>query len=188
MGPIEIDDDPVISRLVEASLSNRAKREGRSRTTTVNLVLLVPRCFSPFLSLPASGRGACLSPPVLRSFLHPSQAGEAGEIIFALRLPRVLAAALVGAALSATGVLFQGLFRNPLADPFVLGTSGGAAIGGAIGIFLVPTLSFRWIGAAQFGVRSLRAHHDPWCGISRAPAAASPWKPCCSLVSPSAPC
>ncbi len=64
-----------------------------------------------------------------------------------MRLPRVLAAALVGAALSATGVLFQGLFRNPLADPFVLGTSGGAALGGAIGIFLIPALSFAGFSA-----------------------------------------
>jgi iron complex transport system permease protein len=84
---------------------------------------------------------------VVRAFCHPSQAGEAGTIIFSLRFPRVLAAAIVGAALASTGVLFQGLFRNPLADPFVLGTSGGAALGGAIGIFLVPTLSFAGFGA-----------------------------------------
>ena len=84
---------------------------------------------------------------VIRAFCHPIQAGDASTIIFSLRLPRVLAAAIVGAALAATGVLFQGLFRNPLADPFVLGTSGGAALGGAIGIFLVPTLSFAGFGA-----------------------------------------
>ena len=83
----------------------------------------------------------------LRACLHPSRAGEAGEILFGLRLPRVLAAALVGAALSATGVLFQGLFRNPLADPFVLGTSGGAALGGAVAIFLIPTFSFAGFSA-----------------------------------------
>lgn len=84
---------------------------------------------------------------VLSTFLHPSRASEAQAIIFGLRLPRVLAAAVVGAALAATGVLFQGLFRNPLADPFVLGTSGGAALGGALGIFLLPTLSFAGFGA-----------------------------------------
>jgi iron complex transport system permease protein len=84
---------------------------------------------------------------VLRTFLHPSRAGEAQAIIVGLRLPRVLAAALVGGALAATGVLFQGLFRNPLADPFVLGTSGGAALGGALGIFLIPTLSFAGFSA-----------------------------------------
>jgi iron complex transport system permease protein len=85
---------------------------------------------------------------VVRALLHPSQAGEAGVILFSLRLPRVLAAALAGAGLSATGVLFQGLFRNPLADPFVLGASGGAALGGAIAVFLVPTLSFAGMSAS----------------------------------------
>jgi iron complex transport system permease protein len=85
---------------------------------------------------------------VLRAMLHPAESGDAAVILFSLRLPRVLAAALAGAALSATGVLFQGLFRNPLADPFVLGASGGAALGGAVAVFLFPTLSFAGIGAA----------------------------------------
>ena len=62
-------------------------------------------------------------------FVHLSQTWPQSDqtIIFQIRLPRVLAAALVGAALSVAGVLFQGLFRNPLADPYVIGTSGGAA-------------------------------------------------------------
>jgi iron complex transport system permease protein len=84
----------------------------------------------------------------LRALLHPKEATEASVIIFSLRLPRVLAAALAGAGLSATGVLFQGLFRNPLADPFVLGASGGAALGGALAVFLFPTLSFFGVGAS----------------------------------------
>ena len=105
-------------------MGSQSKRGSRARTNTVNLILLVALLLSIVL---ATSLGAVRLPvnEVLHAFLHPSQAGEAGEIIFALRLPRVLAAALVGAALSATGVLFQGLFRNPLADPFVLGTSGG---------------------------------------------------------------
>jgi iron complex transport system permease protein len=98
----------------------------------------------------SAGIGAVRIPlaEVVRALLHPSQAGEAGVILFSLRLPRVLAAALAGAGLSATGVLFQGLFRNPLADPFVLGASGGAALGGAIAVFLVPTLSFAGMSAS----------------------------------------
>jgi iron complex transport system permease protein len=71
-------------------------------------------------------------------------------IILALRLPRVLGAALVGAALAAAGALLQGLLRNPLADPYVLGTSAGGALGavvglvfaGAFGLFTVPLLAF----------------------------------------------
>jgi len=86
---------------------------------------------------------------VLRALMHPAESGDTGIILFTLRLPRVLAAGLAGAGLSATGVLFQGLFRNPLADPFVLGASGGAALGGAIAVFLVPSLSFAGVGAIE---------------------------------------
>ncbi len=74
-------------------------------------------------------------------------------IILHLRLPRVLGAALVGAALSVAGILFQGLLRNPMADPYVIGTSGGAALGASIGLVLsnyfsilgfsaIPTFAF----------------------------------------------
>jgi iron complex transport system permease protein len=60
-------------------------------------------------------------------------------ILLQLRLPRVLGASLVGAALAVAGALFQGLLRNPLADPFLLGTSAGAALGASI-VFAVPAL------------------------------------------------
>jgi iron complex transport system permease protein len=65
-------------------------------------------------------------------------------IFFAIRLPRVAGAAIVGAALASAGVLFQGLLRNPLADPYALGVSGGAALGGALGFLL--SLSFSFLG------------------------------------------
>jgi iron complex transport system permease protein len=51
------------------------------------------------------------------------------QILFVARLPRVIAGALVGAALAAAGVVFQALLRNPLATPFTLGVSAGAALG-----------------------------------------------------------
>ncbi|MEO8438170.1 MAG: iron ABC transporter permease [Chloroflexota bacterium] len=57
-------------------------------------------------------------------------------IVWELRLPRVLTAAIVGAGLAVAGATFQGIVRNPLADPYVLGTSSGAALGAAIGILL----------------------------------------------------
>jgi len=59
-----------------------------------------------------------------------------GTIIWQIRLPRVLLAALVGAALSLGGLVFQALLRNPLAEPYILGISGGAAIGAITGILL----------------------------------------------------
>jgi iron complex transport system permease protein len=57
------------------------------------------------------------------------------KVLLDLRLPRVILAMMVGAALAVTGVLFQGLFRNPLADPYILGTSSGAALGATIAVF-----------------------------------------------------
>jgi iron complex transport system permease protein len=61
-----------------------------------------------------------------------------GVIVRDLRAPRVLAAALVGGALAVAGALLQGLFRNPLADPYVTGTSAGAALG-AVGMIALGT-------------------------------------------------
>jgi iron complex transport system permease protein len=69
-------------------------------------------------------------------------------ILFSIRLPRILAAAIAGSALSVSGLLFQGLFRNPLADPYVIGTSGGAMLGASIAVFLLPPISIAGFGTA----------------------------------------
>ena len=73
------------------------------------------------------------------------------EIVLQIRLPRVLLGALVGAGLATAGALLQALLQNPLADPFLLGISGGAALGGVAAVALgggallglsVPVLAF----------------------------------------------
>lgn len=69
-------------------------------------------------------------------------------ILFTIRLPRIIAAMLVGSALSVAGLLFQGLFRNPLADPYVIGSSGGAVMGASIAVFLLPPISLAGFSAA----------------------------------------
>lgn len=58
------------------------------------------------------------------------------QIIFQIRLPRILTAGLAGAALALSGVALQGIFRNPLVDPHVIGVTSGAAFGGTLAIFL----------------------------------------------------
>ncbi|HEX7087172.1 MAG TPA: iron ABC transporter permease [Vicinamibacterales bacterium] len=63
------------------------------------------------------------------------------QIFFVARLPRVLAAALVGSALAAAGVVFQALLRNPLATPFTLGISAGAALGAMLALTFGATLA-----------------------------------------------
>jgi iron complex transport system permease protein len=76
-------------------------------------------------------------------------------ILFMLRLPRVIAGALVGAALASAGVLFQGMLRNPMADPYIIGTSAGAAFGATIAMMLPVSVAFLGFGlvpiAAFFG-------------------------------------
>ena len=72
----------------------------------------------------------------------------AHTIFLQIRLPRVLLAMLVGAALSGAGALVQGVFKNPMADPHILGVSSGAALGAAIGMVffessaLLPPIAF----------------------------------------------
>jgi len=75
-------------------------------------------------------------------------------ILLQLRLPRVLGAALVGAALGVAGALFQGLLRNPLADPLLLGTSSGAALGATLAFLLPASYTAYFLGfglVAVFG-------------------------------------
>ncbi|MBI3600925.1 MAG: iron ABC transporter permease, partial [Nitrospinae bacterium] len=81
------------------------------------------------------------------------------QILFSIRLPRITVAMLIGSALGASGAVLQGILRNPLADPYILGISSGAALMAAVGIifgsivfglFTVPLLAF--IGAVSTGV------------------------------------
>jgi iron complex transport system permease protein len=93
------------------------------------------------------------------------------QIFFVARLPRVLAGAMVGSALAASGVVFQALLRNPLATPFTLGVSAGAALGamlaltlnlpsGITGFSAVPIASFAGsLGAVAIVYALARAKH-----------------------------
>jgi len=69
------------------------------------------------------------------------------EIVLEIRLPRVVLAALVGAGLATAGALLQALLQNPLADPYVLGISGGAAVGGVTALAVGAG-----VGLGSFGV------------------------------------
>jgi iron complex transport system permease protein len=102
-------------------------------------------------------------------------AGQAADptvntVVLQVRGPRVLAALLVGAALAAAGTAYQGMFRNPLVSPDILGVSTGAALGAVLGIFL--SLNIFWVQMFAFagglfavglvyGVGSRLRGHDP---------------------------
>ena len=88
-------------------------------------------------------------------------AGETARLVAALRAPRVALAALVGAALALAGAAMQALLKNPLADPFLLGTSGGAAAGAALAALagvsplLSPAAAFAGAVCSSVGVAAL---------------------------------
>src|SRR6202163_48890 len=67
---------------------------------------------------------------------NPEVSPAVESVILQVRGPRVLAAMLVGAALAVAGTAFQGLFRNPLVSPDILGASSGAALGAVVAIYL----------------------------------------------------
>lgn len=74
---------------------------------------------------------------------EPGWRDGAENVVFQIRLPRVAAAALIGAALAVAGVSYQGMFRNPMVSPDILGASTGAGFGAALAILL---------GAGYFGI------------------------------------
>jgi iron complex transport system permease protein len=102
---------------------------------------------------------------------HRADVSPAVEsVIMQVRGPRVLAAALVGAALAVAGTAFQGLFRNPLVSPDILGASSGAALGAVMGIFfslgVIAIQAFAFVGgllavAAVYVIGSAVRSRDP---------------------------
>jgi iron complex transport system permease protein len=100
------------------------------RFATTLLGLLVLLAAAVVLGVVSGPSG--LEPGQVGAALFGDGDGAAADIVLRIRLPRVALAAVVGASLAVAGVLFQALLRNPLADPFILGISGGAALGGIV--------------------------------------------------------
>lgn len=74
-----------------------------------------------------------------------SDGSIANRIVLDFRLPKALVAMLVGVALSVSGLMMQTVFRNPLADPYILGVSSGAGLGVALFLMGVPLLGMGWL-------------------------------------------
>lgn len=89
--------------------------------------------------------------PLIGSFINLSDVSEAHmRIIYIIRIPRILAATLVGMALAGSGVVFQGVLKNPLAEPYILGISSGAAFGATL--TMVFGISFTFIGLSSISI------------------------------------
>jgi len=119
------------------------------------VVLIVLTAILVLAVLLASVLGPYPVPPgdvvstIARRLLGQAASGPVDTILFQIRLPRVLAALLVGAALAAAGASYQTLFRNPLVSPDILGVSAGAGFGAVLGILLsLPVIAIQGLGFA----------------------------------------
>jgi iron complex transport system permease protein len=128
------------------------KNWGASFTRKRNRFMQKPHTARPFVLAALALAGAGLlsllagSVPVsladLFQSLQPGTQSTARTILLSLRLPRTILVAMTGAALAGSGTAYQGLFRNPLADPYLIGVASGAGLGA------VAAMSLRWPGTA----------------------------------------
>jgi iron complex transport system permease protein len=121
----------------------RGERSPKGRFGFVTLVALLVVALVTVILLSLATGAVRVSPGAILSAIfrnHPLTATQQ-IILLQIRLPRVLASSVVGAALAISGLMFQGLFRNPMADPYVIGSSGGAVLGACIGIFFFSQIS-----------------------------------------------
>lgn len=94
-------------------------------------------------------------------FFHPGASGVERDIIWQIRVPRIILGLFVGAGLACCGAVFQGLLRNPLAEPYTLGISGGAALGASLGVILkvygvyLPVFAFCGSAISVFTIYSI---------------------------------
>jgi len=126
------------------------------------LILFIILILSMIFSLGIGGGRFQVSD--LLSFFQPSSLSLSEKtILFEIRLPRLILTVLVGAALSLSGAVLQGLFQNPLVDPYVLGISSGGAVGAivailsgiSLGFITLPLFSFIFALATTFLVLRL---------------------------------
>lgn len=138
--------------------------------TALGLLLALSFVISLSIGAMAIGPG-----DILRSLLGLTRDQTMASVVIDLRLPRALMAVVTGAALGVSGAALQGLFRNPLADPGLIGVSSGAALGAVTAIvlgaalalwlpfigprFLVPFLAFGGALAACFATQVLARRH-----------------------------
>ena len=102
--------------------------------------------------------------PLMKNLIIPSWTISEATIVLQIRLPRIILGVMVGAALGVAGTTMQGLFKNPMADPYIVGISSGAALGAIstiifglsiFGMYTIPLMAFIGAAAAIFLVYNI---------------------------------
>src|SRR5262245_55110196 len=139
-----------------ARLRTRRERIAPRLLTGLSLLLVVAVLLS--ISIGATGASFDAVPKLLSALAYQASDPAAAReelILTNIRLPRTILAVFVGAALAVAGAMLQGLFRNPLADPAIIGVSGGAALGAVSVIALGHSFAEPWI--ALLGIYAVPA-------------------------------
>jgi iron complex transport system permease protein len=98
-------------------------KKKRNALLVLSLISLIVLLVAPFIGMETIS---------ISSLIHPFKGNMDAEIFWKIRIPRISASFFAGAALAVSGMVFQAMFRNPLATPFTLGVSSGAAFGAAV--------------------------------------------------------
>jgi iron complex transport system permease protein len=109
----------------------------------VVLIILSSAAGAANLSIKTTLKTLASAFPGIRNLINMADVSPQDfKVIFDIRLPRIFMAIIVGIALSSSGVIFQGIFRNPMADPYIIGVSAGAAFGATIGLIFAGAVRF----------------------------------------------
>jgi iron complex transport system permease protein len=126
---------------------------GRSAVVLGGGVVLLAAIALISIAVGTSGVGAADAAAIVVHRLFgigsPSWPDASESIVWELRLPRIVGGMLVGAGLACAGTVFQGLLRNPMADPYVIGTAAGASLGAVAALLipgLLPIVAGGWLG------------------------------------------
>lgn len=128
------------------------RRPVRQRLGWLLLIIALPASFTLALLL---GSVRLLPGDVWQALLGAELSGYTGEIVHSIRLPRALLAACVGAILAICGAILQGLFRNPLADPSLIGVTAGASVGASLMIVFGSSWGLAFGGVTGMSLLSL---------------------------------
>ena len=141
--------------MTAATVIARSMR-GRVSATLVGLAALLVAIGLAIVAGPVATSPADVAAAFARA-LQADPATGADALVVSVRLPRAILAALVGAALAVCGVVMQALFRNPLAEPGIVGVSSGAAVGAVVAIVTGVAVSSWWALPAAAFVGALAA-------------------------------
>jgi len=149
---------PPLSVARSLEILRETRRDGRLRFWAL-LALPIP------LAILALGVGRFeISPGVMLQALEHTLAGQpaatsAETLLLQVRLPRILAALLIGSAFGGTGAAFQGIFKNPMVDSNILGVTSGAGFGAALALLLTGSRPLAGLAAFVFGMAAVLLAH-----------------------------